>query len=183
LTGKSFIRIGIIGAAHGIRGEVKIRSFAEPPEAIFSYPLTDASGKRQFIIYSPRKRGEHKGGSFPPLAPPASGRGKKQTFIAGVKGIGDRNAAELLKGTELFALASELPEKNRLVGLEARLKDGRVYGKITQLYNFGAGDIIEIKLVNGKMEMLPLSDAFIGDIHIDKGYVIVFPPDYIEEEK
>jgi 16S rRNA processing protein RimM len=160
LSGKPLIRIGIITAAHGIRGEVKVCSFTDPAGAIFSYDLTDASGGRKFHL---SKKG-----------------GNEKAFIASVEGISDRNKAELLAGTELFTLESELPEKNRLIGLEARLPDGSVYGRITQLYNFGAGDIMEIELKGGKTEMLPLNDDFLGDIHADEGYAVVFPPEYME---
>ena len=159
------IKIGLIAAAHGIRGEVKLRSFIQPPEAIFACgPLTDASGKKRFAL-------THKGGN-------------EKAFIASIEDITDRNGAEGVKGTELYAPADKLPEKKKgyyaheLVGLEARLADGSAYGRVTQLYNFGAGDIIEIEMANGKSEMFPLTEAF---VRREKDGVTVFPPEYVGE--
>jgi len=165
---KCGVKVGVIASAHGIRGEVNIRSFSEPPDAIFSYgALTDETYVRTYVL---TRRG-----------------GKDKTLIASIDGITDRNAAELLKGTELFVAASALPKKksnqwyaHELIGIEARLPDGRVYGRVVQLYNFGAGDIIEIELANGKTEMLPFAPPFVGEVDADKGYIIVFPPDYVE---
>jgi 16S rRNA processing protein RimM len=162
------IKVGLIVAAHGIRGEVKIRSFIQPPEVVFACgALSNASGKRQFTIH---KRG-----------------GNEKAFIASVEGIADRNAAEMLKGTELYAPVEALPKDNpddyyaeELIGLEARVASGTPYGRITQCYNFGAGDIIEIALANGKTEMLPLGKPFVNEISPERGYVIVSPPEYVE---
>jgi 16S rRNA processing protein RimM len=160
------IKIGLIVAAHGIRGEVKIRSYLQPPEAIFSCGvLTNASGKKQFTLI---KHG-----------------GNDKAFIAAIDGISDRNAAEFLKGTELYAPADALPKKKKgdyysheLIGLDARLKSGRVYGSVVQLYNFGAGDIVEIKLPHGKTEMLPFNESF---VQVKKDHIVVHPPEYVEE--
>ena len=162
------IKVGLIAAAHGIRGEVKVSSFLNPPEAIFACGvLTDVSGKKRFAL--------------------AKHGGNEKAFIAAIEGVADRNAAELLKGTGLFAPASALPEKpqgeyypHELIGLEARLADGTPYGRVVQFYNFGAGDIIEIELAGGKTEMLPLAEEF---VQVEQDFVTVFPPDYVEEEK
>ena len=162
------VQVGVITAAHGIRGHVKIRSFTENPESLLScHPLTDATGNRPFKI---TRQGI-----------------KDSILIVSIEGIHDRNAAELLKGTALYALApsSQEAEENKwpydtLIGLEARGIDGTVYGKVIGVYNFGAGDIIEISLANGKTEMLPFKNAFVGDINVENGTLIVFPPDYAE---
>lgn len=153
-----------------MRGHVKIRSYAENPEAIFSYALTDQSGKRKFLL---TRLG-----------------GNAKAFIAAIEGIADRSAAELLKGTELYADTSQLPVKKdnewyygELTGLEVRLEDGTIYGHVAQIYNFGAGDILEIKHPDGNLEMLPFREPFVGKIHTDKGYLEVRPPEYVEEDK
>lgn len=164
----SLVKVGLIVAAHGIRGEIKIRSFLQPPEAMFACgALTDASGKRRFIV---KKQG-----------------GNDKAFIASVEGVTDRNAAELLKGTGLYAAAGSLPKKKKgeyyshdVIGLEAKLADGRYYGRVAQFYNFGAGDIIEITLANGETEMLPLAAPFIA---VKTDHVVVNQPEYDEESK
>lgn len=158
------IQVGVITAAHGVRGQVKIRSLTDNPEDLFSCgALSDAAGNQLFRV-------EKHAGSAP-------------NFIVTFKGISDRNAAELLKGTTLFARAGSLPEKEQMhhaiIGLEAKLPDGKAYGRVAGVYNFGAGDIVEFELTNGKTEMLPLNENFL-DIMTD--YIIVFPPDYVEPQ-
>jgi 16S rRNA processing protein RimM len=152
--------VGIITAAHGVRGQVKIRSLTDNPEDIFTCGvLTDASHKRTFTI--------------------ARNGGTGQTLIASIEGIADRNAAELLRGTTLFAPAGAAPKSlsRELTGLEVKLPDGKVDGRVTGVYNFGAGDVVEIKKTNGKSEMLPFNKKF---AEIKKDYLIVHPPEYVE---
>ncbi len=67
-----------------------------------------------------------------------------------------------------------------LVGLLAKRADGSVYGKIVALYNFGANDIIEIEKQNGKLEMLPAEEPYLGRVYIEDGYVTIMPPEYVE---
>jgi 16S rRNA processing protein RimM len=159
------VKMGVITGAHGIRGQVKLRSSSEDLAACDT--LSDAAGKKQFKI-------SLRGGTPP-------------NFIASIEGINDRNAAELLRGTELYAPAGALPERkenswyySELIGLAARLASGSHYGKIVAVHNFGAGDIIEIELADGKTEMLPLADTFVGEINTAQGYMVISPPDYLE---
>lgn len=164
MNNPTLIHIATITGAHGIRGEVKIRSAAD----LFSYKtITDESGKRAFTL---TKRGTTKEG-----------------FIASLAGVENRNEAELLKGAKLYAPASSMPKKKdtewyygELKGLEAWLENGEYYGRVIGVYNFGAGDIIEIEREDQKTEMLPLIEPFVGDIHEKQGYLIVTPPDYVE---
>lgn len=152
-----------------MRGEVKLLSFTEPPDAIFSSPsLSDATQKRTFNI---TRKGV-----------------KDDLFIISIAGITDRNAAELLKGTHLFAPPRKEKKKagswtyGELTGLEARLSSGLTYGKVSGVYNFGAGDIVDIEKTDGSSEMLPFKNEFIGDVRADEGFLIVFPPDYLESQ-
>ncbi len=164
----SLVQVAAITAAHGIRGQVKLRSFTHNPDDIFDYsPLTDKTGKKTYAI----KREGY----------------KDQLFIVSIEGITDRNEAELLRGTELYAHVTHSGSTSEnewlytdLKGLQARTADDRPYGTVIGVYNFGAGDIIDIELPDGKSEMLPFSKVFVGDIEVEKGYLVVFPPDYIE---
>ncbi len=160
-------KVGVISSAHGVRGQVKIHSFSEDPEDLLRYgTLHDASGKRSFALTRHGAKGTQ--------------------IIASIEGLTDRNDAEKLKGTELFADASlQQTTENQysytnLIGLEARTGDGAVYGTVTDLQNYGAGDIIEIKLKNGETEMLPFTSAFFGEVAPGAGFLIVTPPNYEE---
>ena len=127
------IRVARIGAAHGIRGEVKLWSFTEDPLAVTNYgPLETEDGARRFEIEAARPAKDH--------------------LVARLKGIGDRNAAETLRNTDLFVPRDRLPPIEEadtfyhadLVGLSAVGEDGAALGTVIAIHNFGAGDLIEI---------------------------------------
>ena len=137
------ISIGIITGAHGVRGQVKIKHFLDNPKSILSNAAVyGADGKKQYTL--------------------TLHSATDQMLIASIQGISDRNQAELLRKTELFIRKEALPEikgdgwyYNDLIGLDARLKNGSVYGQVIGVYNFGAGDIIELKKIDDSEEMLP----------------------------
>lgn len=120
------ILLGVITGAHGIKGEVKIRSFTEDPKAISSYgSLQTANGG---VIEIVRIK----------LA--------KDFFIASLKGVTDRNAAELLRGVELFGSREKMGADVLLSDLVGkRVTDGSsLYGRISGFQNFGAGELMEL---------------------------------------
>ena len=128
------ICLGAIIGAQGIRGEVIIRSFTQTPEDIGDYgSLTDSGGGTSFEIKVLRL--------------------SKKGVIARIKGIDDRNQAEALKGTELFGLSSLLPEPEPgqfyyrdLIGIDVVDVSGVSIGIVASVQNFGAGDLVEIRL-------------------------------------
>ena len=162
--------VGVITGAHGIRGEVKIKTFTGVPEAIADYgPLRTKPGDRSFVIVRHRIQ--------------------KGQVVAALKDVKDRNNAEALKGTELYLDRQALPELEDeeefyhadLVGLEARLEDGTVFGQIAALQDFGAGDVIEIRPAGGgSTVLLPFTKAVVPDVNIAEGHIVVSPPEEIE---
>ena len=172
MPGKSeerrMVLVGVIGSAHGIRGEVKIRSFTDEPRSLVKYgTLYDSTGKRTFV-------------------PEVTGMAKGQ-LIARLPGVDDRNAAEALKGTELFIPREQLPELNEgefyledLRGLELFTEDGEAFGTIKSIHNFGAGEVVEITLAGSKdSEMLPFSEDFFTEIDIPGNRAVVLLPEII----
>ncbi len=157
------ICLGVIVGAYGIRGEVKVKSFTDDVCDIEAYGiLTDKCGKKNFEVK-------------------VVGRSKDFLRIK-IEGCDDRNQAEALKGTELYIERSVLPETDDdefyqadLIGLEVRTESGKIWGKVAAFYNFGAGDIIEIK-VGQKLEMLPFNKDFVPEVCISEGYIIVREP-------
>jgi 16S rRNA processing protein RimM len=127
------ILVGVFGAAHGIRGEIRLKSYTAEPAAIGTYgALHDGSGARVFEMEGLRPVG-------------------KDMFVARVKGVADRNAAEALNGIELFVARDLLPPPEEeefyhadLIGLRVENGGGDLLGTIVALHNFGAGDILEI---------------------------------------
>ena len=164
-TLKNHACIGVITSAHGIAGKVKIKTFTENPENIKSFKdIKDASGNSYKLSNI----------SF-----------KNDIATASVEGVSDRNMAEKLAKTELFVLKSDLPETaddefyyDDLVGMVAKSEGGKEVGNIEAVYNFGAGDVIEIRLKStGKLEMINFNERNILQVNQDDNIVIVNMPD------
>jgi 16S rRNA processing protein RimM len=158
--------MGRIGAAHGIKGEVRIQSFTEEPLALKDYgPLeTNRPGLVIEIL---------------------SARATTNVLVARLKGIADRNAAETLNGVELYVARDQLPPAADdddyyhadLVGLEARLTDGSIIGRVTAIPNFGASDLIEVRDErSGDTYLYPFTKAIVPEVRIDAGYLVIDVP-------
>ena len=165
------ILLAVFGAPHGVRGELRLKSFAGDAGDFDAYgPLRDARG-RSFEILAKR-----------PL--------KGDMFVVRVKGVADRDAAAALTNVELFVPRAALPPAAAgefyyadLIGLRAETEDGRLVGRIVGVENYGAGDILEIAPVeSGETMLLPFTDAFAPAVDIAGGRVVVVIPDMIEGE-
>lgn len=154
--------LGKIVGVHGIKGEVKIKSYTALDKNIASYgELTDKQNKQSFSLK-------------------VTGHSKELLRVK-IHGIDDRTKAESLIGTELYAPRGVLPElsteevfyETDLVGLKVLDEQKNDVAKVIGFYNFGAGDILEIKLKSGKSEMLPFNKGYVPEINLDEGYIIV----------
>jgi len=160
------IRVARIGAAHGIRGEVKLWSFTEDPMAVANYgPLETEDGARRFEIEAARPG--------------------KDFLVARIAGIEDRNAAEKLRNIDLFVPRGRLPPIKEadtfyhadLVGLEAVSEAGVALGAVIAIHNFGAGDLIEIEPGSGgEPLLLPFNETTVPTIDLKAGRIVVVPP-------
>ncbi len=160
------ILLGEISGAHGIRGELLVRSFAADPEDIASYgPLLDESGARAVSL------------SIVRVTP--------KGVIARVDGVADRTAAEKLKGLKLYVERAKLPKADDdefyhadLIGLSVEAPDGAEIGAILAVQNYGAGDLIEIRLKDSKQtELVPLTKACVPTIDLKRGAAVVVMPE------
>lgn len=160
------ILMGQIGAAHGIKGEVRITTYTGDPEAIASYgPLeTDRPGLTVTI---------------------ETARLNKTVLVARIKGVRDRNAAELLNGVSLYVDRDRLPDPDDeddfyhadLIGLDARLDTGVTIGEVSALLNYGAGDLIEVRDPrSGDTFLYPFTKAVVPTIRVDEGFLVIAPP-------
>ena len=170
---KRLVPLGVFGAAQGVRGEVRVKSFTADPKAIGAYgALTDKAGARVFAFESLRAL-------------------KDQMLVARVKGVSTREAAEALNGVELFARREQLPPPGEdefyyddLVGLAAVTREGSRLGRVVALSNFGAGDILEIAPEGGgETLMLPFTKAVAPEIDFAAGRIVIQPPREIEGER
>ncbi|WP_316180297.1 ribosome maturation factor RimM [Bradyrhizobium sp. SZCCHNRI1009] len=164
------ICVARIGAAHGVRGEVRLWTFTEDPLAVLHYgPLTTKDGSRSLEV--------------------AKAREAKDRLVASFKGVTDRNAAERLNGLELYVPRDRLPETDDdeyyhadLIGLAAETTAGAPLGCVLAIHNFGAGDIIEIAPPSGSTLMLPFTNAVVPTVDLAGGRVIIELPAEIDGE-
>lgn len=166
------VLLGEITAAHGIRGEVVIRAYTSDPADIASYgPLSDATGARAFQLTGARNTGKG--------------------VHARIQGVDTRTEAEALKGTKLYVTRDALPPPDDgdyyhedLVGLAAVAVDGSGIGTIVSVQNFGAGDLLEVRLVGGtKSEFVPFTDRYAPTVDISGGRVVVVIPDMVGDKE
>ncbi len=160
------VRVARIGAAHGVRGEVKLWPFTQEPLAVANYgPLTTEDGARSFEIESLRPAKDH--------------------LVARLVGVDTREAAQMLTNTDLFVPRERLPAIEEedtfyhadLVGCAAVTPDGGSIGTVSALHNFGAGDIIEIAPEGGGPTlMLPFTEATVPEIDLDTKRIVVVVP-------
>ncbi len=161
----SRVCIAQIGAAHGVRGEVRLKAFTQDPLGVTRYgPLESEDGKRRFEIESVR---------------PA----KDNMLVARLKGVTDRNAAEALKNIRLYVAREKLPRPEAdefyhadLVGLTAQKQNGETVGTVKAVHNFGAGDLLEIEPAGGATIMLPFNETTVPLVDVAGGKLVVELP-------
>jgi len=164
----SKICVARIGAAHGVRGAVKLWTFTEDPLAVQHYgPLMTKDGARQFEVTHAREAKDH--------------------LVATLKGIATREDAERLNGVELYIARDKLPETDQdeyyhadLIGLAAVTSADQPLGRVTAIHNFGAGDIIEIAPPHGSTLLLPFTNAVVPTVDIAGGRVVIELPEEVD---
>lgn len=164
--------LGQVTGVHGVRGEVRVRTFTQEPEAIADYgPVEDADAARRFVILS--------------------ARAGKTGAVARIEGVDSREAAQALKGVEFWVARDALPEDADegsyyhadLVGLVAIGADGAALGQIVSVQNFGAGDLLELRpATGGQTVFVPFTEAIVPDIDIEAGWMLMLPPEGLFEE-
>ncbi|MGB0750057.1 MAG: ribosome maturation factor RimM [Magnetospiraceae bacterium] len=159
------ICLGVITGAHGLRGQVRVTSFTDVPEDVAALgPLWDDAGSRQFTLH-------------------LTGGAAKGRLLATVDGVRDRTAAEALKGTSLFVDRDVLPPPDEneyfysdLIGLSADLVDGTVLGTVRAVYDFGAGDVVEVEQPDGALVLVPFTEAAVPDVDLAAQRLVIDPP-------
>jgi 16S rRNA processing protein RimM len=162
------ICVARIGAAHGVRGAVKLWTFTEDPLAVKRYgPLTTKDGARQFEVTHVREAKDH--------------------LVATIKGVATREDAERLNGIELYIAREKLPVTRDdeyyhadLIGLAAVNAANEPLGRVVAIHNFGAGDIIEIAPAQGPTMLLPFTNAVVPTVDLKGGRVVIELPQEIE---
>lgn len=164
------ICIGAIAGAFGVSGEVRLKSFCSEPTDIATYgPLSTQDGSRQFHVTLTR--------------PVAGGLGAR------IQGVSTKEQADALRGTSLYVARDRLPSlpddefyHADLIGLDAFDTGGEKLGKISAIYNHGAGDILEISPIRHKSALLlPFTTAIVPNVDLAAGRIVVNLPDETED--
>lgn len=168
------VLVGAITGAHGVKGEVKVKSFTALPTSIAAYgPLFDESGQRRFELKLTSKAGD----------------AAKGLLIGRIDGVVDRNAAEALKGQQLFVARGQLPAETDpeefyltdLIGLVARNTGGAEIGRVSEVVNYGAGDVLVIDGGPVGAFDVPFATAFVPAVDLAGGSLTLdLPADFFE---
>ena len=166
----NLIFVAQVGAAHGVRGEVKVTTFTADPMALANYKtLMRQDGSPALTI--------------------ASARPTKGGIVARLKGVDDRNAAEARRGLKLYISRESLPPTDEdefyladLIGLAVETAAGELLGKVKTVQDFGAGDLLEIQPKAGASWWLPFTREAVPEVRIAEGRLIAEPPAVIEAD-
>jgi 16S rRNA processing protein RimM len=158
------VLMATIGAAQGLRGEVRVKSFTDEPTALGDYGHLRSEDGRVFEVLEIREA--------------------KNVVVVRFRGINDRTAAEALNGLELFVERDNLPDDDLdedeffyadLEGLEAVDATGKSYGSVTGVFDFGAGDLLELKGPGRRPVLIPFTEWSVLEIDLEAGKLLVDP--------
>ena len=163
------VLLGEIGAAQGLKGEVRIRSYTQDPAAIAGYGTLQDEHGRAIEVESLR------------VTPKA--------LIARIRGVTTREAAEALARTRLYIARARLPERGEeewyhsdLIGLAAVDMKGEPVGTVVAIHNFGAGDLIEVKpATGGPTVLVPFTRDTVPEVDVEGGRLVLAPPEGLFE--
>ncbi|AWM85334.1 ribosome maturation factor RimM [Microvirga sp. 17 mud 1-3] len=166
------VLVGEFGRAHGLKGEVRLKSFTGDPAAIAGYgPLLTAQGRSISI-----EKVRPVGGGAPDM------------LIAQVKGVTSREAAEALNRVPLFVERAKLPPPEEedeflladLIGLDVVDEAGAQIGTVVDVPNYGGGDLLDIRSAGtGATALLPFTKAFVPAVDIPgRRIVAALPEDF-----
>jgi 16S rRNA processing protein RimM len=164
--------VGAITGVRGLKGDLRVKSFTSRPKDVGAYgPVSDATGDKVWELS-------------------VTGMAKDQVIVR-LAGVTDRTDAEALKGTQLFVPREALPPPEDdefyhadLIGLtafEAGEEGSEPFGRILGVYDFGAGDVLEVEQPSGETVMLPFSREVVPQVNVSEGRVVVNPPDGLFE--
>jgi len=162
----SRVCIGQIVNVHGLKGMVKIRPYLTNPMDIGRFgPLSDKEGQHQFLVHGQSLKGDF--------------------VLATVKGVTDRTMAEKLKGQNLYIDRNQLPNNSDgfyycdLIGMTV-LENGQKFGTVESVQNYGAGDVLDIKTVKGRIFSFDFSKATFPRVDISQKEMDIVVPEGME---
>ena len=166
MTEEVRICVGAVSGARGVKGELRIKPFTDDPKQVGAYgPVETEDGTRVLTLTGLKSKGDE--------------------VTAWAREVKSRDEAMALKGTRLYVSKARLPAAAEdefyyadLVGLVVTTKEKDQIGHVTAVHDFGAGDVLEIRLSEDKREvMVPFTKGCVPQVDIAGGKIIVDPPD------
>jgi 16S rRNA processing protein RimM len=152
------IALAAIAGAHGVRGEVRLKLFSDSVDSLSRHEALYIAGVERRLLAI---------------------RDSGKTAVARFEGLDDRSAAEALRGALVEVDRSALPPLEEgeyyhadLIGLEAVDRQGNRVGIVAAVENYGAGDLLEIELPDGKTSLIPFRE---GIADLDDGRILLDP--------
>ncbi len=160
---QKLVLLGRVLGAFGVRGELKLDSFTQPKSAILQYQpwiVRDAQNRERELTH-------------------ARGRDTAKGLVATFPDVGDRDAAEAMRGSEIYVPRSALPPPKPgeyywvdLEGLRVVNLEGADFGTVSHLFSTGANDVLVAR--GDRERMIPfLEPDFIKSVDFDAGVVTV----------
>ncbi|MCT8161972.1 ribosome maturation factor RimM [Pseudoruegeria sp. SHC-113] len=166
------ICVGAIAGAFGVQGEVRLKSFCAEPSDIAEYgPLSTEDGSQRFTVTITR-----------PV---------KNGFAARLGGVATKEEADALKGVQLYADRDALPDlpddeyyHTDLIGLTVLDTGGTELGKVINVLNHGASDLLELKPAGvAESVLLPFTLAVVPTVDLERGRIIADPPEGLFDDE
>jgi 16S rRNA processing protein RimM len=152
------VALAAVAGAHGVKGEVRLKLFSDSAASLACHESLFVGGALRRLL---------------------SVRDSGRTAVARFDGIADRTAAEGLRGSLVEVDRSSLPALGEgeyyhsdLVGLACADRDGGTFGIVVAVENFGAGDLLEVELPDGKRSLIPFSE---GIADLVEGRIVLDP--------
>ena len=158
------LAVGAIAGPHGVRGQFKVKLFAETPAALEQYGVLQIDDGRALKLS-------------------VKSVNSKGLVIVSAVGVTSREAAQALRGLLLSTSRASLPDladdelyHADILGATVFHEDGTNLGEVIALHNFGAGEIIEVKPASGNSVMLPFAGESVVSVDIQNRRVVLAPP-------
>jgi len=155
------IALAAVAGAHGIKGELRLKLFSNSVESLAAQQKLYIGGAERRLLAI---------------------RDGGKTAVARFEGVADRSAAEALRGSLVEIDRTALPPVEEdeyyhvdLIGLPAMDRDGNEVGTIVAVENYGAGDLLDIELRDGRRSLIPFKPG-IADLEDRR---IVIDPEFL----
>ncbi len=170
MTGSATLVVGYVARAHGIRGELGIRTFDAASDALDGVQRVVLRGRdgveREFVVLGSR---------------PAS----KEVLLT-LDSVEGRSAAEALRGSTVLVHRMDLTPpaegeyfQGDLIGLSAVSPEGQPLGQVEEVWNAGPVPTLVIRGDGGEL-LIPFADEFVPRVDLESGVILVRPLEYLK---